>query len=170
MLLQYGVFMNRLLFFWTIFIFFSIDYVLAETKKIDPKTLEKKLSLQTIEISDLLASDSKNKSVLKYQGYKLHDVLDLIFQKDIQWKSHKNIVFECTDGYKAVIPVSLVVKYQAYLVTNFANNQTFEIKNHTQGGKIVQLKPFYLVWNDSEMQAISKARFWPYQIDKITMN
>lgn len=137
--------------------------------ELDLDNLGKSLKSTSVEITDALTSSEKKLNFVKYDGYKLTEVLALVFKNDKKWKNSKVIVFECADGYKAEIQTDIIFKYDGYLVYKFSDNSKFEISNNTQGGKIVQLSPLYLVWNSKEMISPSKARFWPYQIVSISI-
>jgi cytochrome c2 len=105
----------------------------------------------------------------KYIGFPSLPVLKKIY-KD-QLTSNKDIYLTCTDGYKPSIPVVKFLKYNSYLVYKNVDNSNFTLINKNQNNEYIELKPFYLVWDNLKHSELIKggAYDFPYQIESIDL-
>ena len=105
----------------------------------------------------------------KYLGF---PVLNLLkeFYKD-QLVSNKDIHITCTDGYKPSIPVVKFLKYDSFLVFKSGNKENFTLINKNQNNEFIELRPFYLIWDNIKHPELKKqgAYDFPYQIESIDL-
>jgi cytochrome c2 len=85
--------------------------------------------------------------------------------------SSKDIYITCTDGYKPSIPVVKFLKYDSYLVFKGGSKENFTLINKNQNSEFIELKPFYLVWDNLKHPELMKqgAYDFPYQIESVDL-
>lgn len=123
-----------------------------------------RLGAKPVTLVDGLESTAKKKVKAEYTGYPVAKVLDAAFGDRKTWAKAKDVVFECADGYRARVPAAELARRKGYLVYQRKGDSTFSLTNETQGGKRVNLAPYYLVWDDATMQKPENAGNWPYQV------
>jgi mono/diheme cytochrome c family protein len=102
---------------------------------------------------------------MKYEGYRLADVIFLALGSSGAETKGKDLFFHCADGYTPSMPLDDAVTGNGVLARRDLNApvdllwQTFR-----QGKDAMTPAPFYLVWPTSRHDAI-----WPYQIQHISI-
>ncbi len=129
--------------------------------------------VQSLEQTELLNLDSPvtievfephELQTVRYMGWKTRDILQKILGPD--WIKNEEVLFTCSDGYQASIPVANFLAHDSYLVYEREGSKEFELINSLQLNEKVNLGPFYLVWdniNDPVIRA-EGASLWPYQV------
>lgn len=104
-----------------------------------------------------------------YVGIWARDLLDAAFGQ--AWQQAGAVVFECADGYRALIAPEKLVASRALLAWASADAEPFTLVNRLQGDEQVDLEPFYLVWDNREDTALREAGAsdWPYQVVGISV-
>lgn len=102
-----------------------------------------------------------------YQGYPAAPMLDQLLGSG--WRAPGVLVsFEALDGYRSMVPASLIQRYDPFLVYANAQGGDFSVEmpplNHR-----VPVGPWYLVWNNvlyPELRA-EAASYWPFQVTRV---
>lgn len=87
------------------------------------------------------------------------------------WRDAGAVLFECADGYRALIEPSKLAEHRALLSWARGDGQPFALVNRLQNGEAVELAPFYLVWDNLESPRLRAqgASDWPYQVVGIAL-
>ena len=135
------------------------------------KISSKALSLQQIkkmtpeiEISYKGESSQENFSAI---GFALIPVLNSIYGDT--WKTFEGVLFTALDGYKIDIPTTRILKYNPVLAYRYKNPQTSFTYNSKGNEGVIELGPYYLVWDNITYPELIKdgGYGWPYQISEI---
>lgn len=118
------------------------------TENLDLKILKKKLSSKIITVDDPVYKKKK-----QYEAFLLTDVLLFLNLKD----KFEDIEFTCSDGYKPVLEMDLIVKAQPFLAFRDVDAKDWE--EFSVGKSKKTPGPFYLIWPSKIEEAA-----WPYQI------
>ena len=108
-----------------------------------------------------------NKNNKRYMGFPLEELLDAVVFKRFAFDTTDAIVhFECTDGYRPTMPVSLVFGQNAgYLVHR--DLEAPPGRAWADSLEEARFKPFYLVWDGTQP---GDHRFmWPYGLIRIKL-
>ncbi|NIV41932.1 MAG: c-type cytochrome [Candidatus Dadabacteria bacterium] len=110
--------------------------------------------------------EHKNRTYTGFSGYEL---LKSIYKQDLQ--SDKDLYITCTDGYKPSIPVTKFLTYESYFAFNTPGQTKFNLINKNQSNELVDLKPFYLIWDNIKYPELKKlgAYDFPYQIESVDL-
>ncbi len=104
-----------------------------------------------------------------YAGVWVNRLLDSVYGE--AWHQAGAVVFECADGYRALVAPERLLGARALLAWAAADDHAFTLVNRLQGDEPVDLAPYYLVWDnreDPELRAAG-AGDWPYQIVGIAL-
>jgi cytochrome c2 len=104
-----------------------------------------------------------------YVGRPFNSVMDELF--GVTWHKQDEVLLTCADGYQSSIAPEKFLSHKAWLVWERADHASFEVRNNLQGGELVKLGPYYLVWeneNDAEIRAGGATDF-PYQVVAIDL-
>ena len=140
-----------------------------EEKIVNQASLDK-IKPFTINVTDPIASTNKKKVNVKYVAYDGRAIFDLAFGNRDAWIKSKNIIIECADGYKPVLPISDFVNGEFYFAISRADGKDFSLNNQSKGGKLEKLAPYYIVWTRKSIQAANKGHYWPYQVVGLQLN
>jgi len=104
-----------------------------------------------------------------YVGRPFNDVLDELF--GVKWRKQEEVLLTCADGYQSSIAAEKFLSHKAWLVWERGDQGAFELKNKLQGGEIVPLGPYYLVWDNQDDAGILSegATDFPYQITSVDL-
>ncbi len=105
----------------------------------------------------------------RFTGFPLNSLLTAVYGKDL--KTAEEILFTCLDGYQPSIPSIKFKKYSSYLVYASPDKREFTLGNKLQNNELVELEPFYLVWDNiahPELKAEGESD-WPYQVTTIDL-
>lgn len=131
--------------------------VVKKVNQNDLKKLVGEVQLQTIEPHD--------KSQVTYVGFLLNKVLDAVYGEG--WRKTKKIKFTCLDGYSPQLDHTLFFKHEAYLTYAKAGSEQFSLKKNNEGGKIVDMSPYYLTWDARKSSVLNNVNNRPYQLSAI---
>jgi len=116
---------------------------------------------QEIKIFDPVENREKT-----FRAIPTNAVLDKVYGAD--WRNREEMVIAALDGYESAISVSRFLKYNSYIAFEDVNRPQF-ILVKAADGKLVELGPFWLVWdnlNQPELKAwVSYG--WPWQMGSI---
>nr|NIT14463.1 hypothetical protein [Candidatus Dadabacteria bacterium] len=104
-----------------------------------------------------------------YTGFSTADLLKNIYKENLQ--NNKVLYITCTDGYKPSIPVVKFLTYPSYLVFKASGDEDFMLINKNQNNEAVELKPFYLIWDNIKHPELREqgAYDFPYQIESVDL-
>lgn len=131
---------------------------------------DSKLSQQTIKVIEPHESSLDRYTYVEYTAIPLDALLSRWFGN--QWRSPNNqIVFLAKDGYRSAISSQKLAKYHAYLAFARSDNKTFKVDNLAQNQHAVDLGPYYLIWDNLNIQELIDfgAYDWPYQVTTIDL-
>lgn len=104
----------------------------------------------------------------KMKGFRVIPLFDSVLGKE--WRTKDAILYTCTDGYHADVPVAKILSGNPILTVSFANPKLpFTAVNTEEGNVKVPLGPYYLVWEvqkHPELRA-DAAYIWPYQVTQL---
>lgn len=104
-----------------------------------------------------------------YRGVPARTLLDAVFGE--AWREAGAVLFECADGYRAMIGSDKLLAHDALLAWASGDDHAFTLVNTLQGGESVRLAPFYLVWDNIGVEPLltDGANDWPYQVVGISL-
>jgi hypothetical protein len=131
-------------------------------KNLSFEELKKLIPVQKITVWDGNAEQDDT-----YKGIPMVPLLDVIYGKT--WRDSEELLFTCLDGYQPEVPVEKFVQYPSYLTFEKEGPKEFKLSNKQQNAEVVDLAPFYLVWDNLKFPALkkTKGRGWPYQVTGI---
>jgi mono/diheme cytochrome c family protein len=102
---------------------------------------------------------------LRFDATPLVPVLDAAYGPS--WRARDAVVFHCADGYKSLVKVQRILRYQPLLAHRRRDQPRFEVRN--QDGHTVPLGPYYLVWDNLKAPELQEtgAKGWPYQVEAV---
>lgn len=105
----------------------------------------------------------------EYTGFPVSALFTEVYGEE--WKSSEEILFTCSDGYQPSIPCARFKEYPAYLVYGCADKKEFTLVSKRQNNELVQLGPFYLVWDNLKYPELKAegGEGWPYQVTTIDL-
>ncbi|MCI0455340.1 MAG: c-type cytochrome [Candidatus Dadabacteria bacterium] len=136
-------------------------------KVIKELSLEKlKKVIQSTTITVFEPTESEN---IRYNGFPVNNLLTGIYGD--KWKETEEILFTCRDGYQKSIPSIEFKEYPSYLVYTNPDKVEFTLINRLQNNQLVDLGPFYLVWDNISHPELQDegASNWPYQVTTIDL-
>ena len=128
-------------------------------------TLEKlKQLIPPVKVRVLEPHESQER---EYIGFPVSQLLTFVYGDE--WKKFDEILFSCRDGYEAAIPTENFSRFISYLVYGSTDKEQFTLINKLQGNEVVDLGPFYIIWDDIKFPEVLKigSVYWPYQITTI---
>lgn len=108
------------------------------------------------------------KSPKTYKVVNLNKILDAVYGKS--WKKGPILSTMCKDGFQPQINTKKLLKYGAYLAYAETNTKDFKIKKPAENNRIVELAPFYMVWDNLKHKDLldePTMQDWPYQLTQI---
>jgi len=133
-------------------------------KTLSLEQIERLIPSKTIMVFEPHESENR-----EYVGFTLNALFTEVYGG--KWKGTEEILFTCIDGYQPSIPSAKFKEYLAYLVYGRADKKEFTLVNRLQNNELVQLGPFYLVWDNlrhPELRA-EGGEDWPYQVTTIDL-
>ena len=99
-----------------------------------------------------------------YSGIKMSSLLDAAYGPT--WRDAEELLFTCTDGYQPSIPGERFKKQESFVAFSREGSPTFSLNNRFHNGEVVELGPFYLVWDNLKNTELKQAggEGWPYQV------
>lgn len=129
--------------------------------------------MKTLSFDELKAKKSSVKvfdpistTETQYQGVAFKEVLGTVYGS--VWRSAgEELIVTAKDGHQPSIPISIFLSNTSYLA--FAKDDS-EFSQESEG-KIIELSPYYLIWENIENARIREksASIWPYQISSIDL-
>ncbi len=101
-------------------------------------------------------------------GFPLSEVLKNFLGEN--WKEMEGMHFTARDGYKTSVPMSKILKYEPVLAFRYTDaTLAFTANKKTKVPQVVELGPYYLVWNNIQHPEVKQNGYkdWPYQIIRI---
>ena len=104
-----------------------------------------------------------------YVGVPAAELLQALFGS--RWRDAGSVLFECADGYRALVEPARLQHSRALLAFARADRAPFTLRNRLQNDEQVTLAPFYLVWDNLHDAALRAegATAWPYQVVGIAL-
>jgi cytochrome c2 len=133
-------------------------------KKLSLDQIEKIIAPKTVTVFEPHESENR-----QYRGFPVDKLFTAVYGDD--WIKTEEILFTCSDGYEATIPSSQFRKYSSYLAYAIPGRKEFTLINRLQNNELVELGPFYLVWDNihnPELKAEGGSG-WPYQVVAIDL-
>ena len=126
--------------------------------------LEELVGIKTVTVYEPHELDNR-----EYRGFPLRDVLTAVYGEN--WKEAEEILFTCSDGYQPSVPSIKFKTYESYLVYTSPDKDEFTLVNELQNNEVVQLGPFYLVWDNIKYPELKAegGSDWPYQVTTIDL-
>lgn len=99
-----------------------------------------------------------------YRGVPVRALLDALYGD--AWRQTGAVLFECADGYRALVSPDKLMRNAALLSWASEDVRGFKLINRLQGDEMVELGPFYLVWDNLAHADLfaEGASDWPYQV------
>jgi cytochrome c2 len=133
-------------------------------KRLSLDQIEKIIAPKTVTVFEPLELENR-----QYRGFPVDKLFTAVYGND--WMEIEEVLFTCSDGYQPSIPSSQFREYSSYLVYASPDKKEFTLINKLQNNELVELGPFYLVWdniNNPELRA-EGASGWPYQVVAIDL-
>jgi mono/diheme cytochrome c family protein len=131
-------------------------------KTLSLERIEKLIPSNTVMVFEPHESENR-----EYIGFPINTLFTEVYGE--KWKEAEEILFTCSDGYQPSIPSARFKEYPAYLVYERADKKEFTLVNKPQNNELVQLGPFYLVWDNFKYPELKAegGEGWPYQVTTI---
>jgi hypothetical protein len=117
--------------------------------------------------SQLKTIEPHNKTEMTYIGLDFDKLLSAVYGES--WKQTKKINFTCLDGYNPLVDHNLFLKHDAYLTYAKLGSKEFSVKKNNDGGKVVDMRPFYLTWDTEKSPILNNVNNRPYQLTAIDL-
>lgn len=133
-------------------------------KALSLEQIEKLIPFKTVMVFDPHGSENRS-----YVGFPINALFTEVYGEG--WKNSEDILITCYDGYQPSIPSARFKEYPAYLVYGRADKKEFTLINKLQNNELVQLGPFYLVWDNLKYPELKAegGEGWPYQVTTIDL-
>ena len=120
------------------------------------------------EIKSVIVDNPTDSSIRSYQGFSLISILNSVFTS--KWKDNDIVKFIATDGYQAIIPVSVINQHNGIIAIG-ENSQRGFSKLLRRNAVSVDPGPFYLVWENIQDVSAKKESWlsWPWQLTRIEL-
>ncbi len=115
--------------------------------------------------SNIKVLDPHEQNSQQYSGFATNTLFDHVYGDS--WQQQEEVLFTCADGYQPSIPVKRFLQYESFLTYKKVNSPQFQLLNNLHNREIVELGPFYLVWDNVTQPHTSRPSQWPYQITAI---
>jgi len=89
--------------------------------------------------------DPLEQTTTTYKALPLNTVLEKIYGGKL--KQAEELLFTCSDGYKPSIPQDAFSVAHTFLAFERVGQKSFSLINKLEGGKKIDLAPFYLIWD-----------------------
>ncbi len=115
------------------------------------------LKLRRVRVDDPVYRTSKD-----YEGYDIGEVVGAVFADAIAGAADADVVFVCSDGYRATMPVTDVRDGGVLAVRDVGAPPEVRWQPLRQGREYMLPAPYYLVWPPAS--ASGRDRPWPYRV------
>jgi cytochrome c2 len=124
--------------------------------------------LQTLIPSSVVkVLDPYKQNIQQYKGFAINVLLESLYGNN--WQQQEEVLLTSPDGYQVAIPMKRFLQYQGFLAYENVNSPQFEITNNLVEQTIMELTPFYLIWDNINQPHSSQLSQWPYQIMSIEL-
>ncbi len=119
--------------------------------------------VKTLQIDNV--TDSR---VVTYEGVLLADLLDAVYGP--MWKRYDAVTFTAQDGYRPVIPGSIIRQHSGLIALREAGKPGFS-SIRRENGEQIDPGPFYLLWENIHDHKANKEGWlsWPWQLASIEL-
>jgi cytochrome c2 len=129
--------------------------------RLDAGTLAQKLRPRRLAVYEPIEH-----KVVEFEGFDAREVLDLAYGP--RWRTSEELLMTCLDGFQPSVPAQRFIDHTALLAYKRLDQpQQFTVaKPDAKAPKIVELGPWYLVW-ENQRDAVVRADLdygWPYQL------
>jgi len=121
-----------------------------------PAALER-LRSRRIRVDDPVYHVSK-----EYEGYDVGDVIDALLGPDVRVGANVDVVFVCSDGYRARLPIANIRDGGVLAARDTSVPLDVRWQPLRQGREYMLPAPYYLVWPPRRNPAIEYP--WPYRV------
>src|SRR5215831_444710 len=121
-----------------------------------PAALER-LRSRRIRVDDPVYHVSK-----EYEGYDVGDVIDALLGPDVRVGANVDVVFVCSDGYRARLPIANIRDGGLLATRDMSVPPDVRWQPLRQGREYMLPAPYYLVWPPRRNPAIEYP--WPYRV------
>ena len=108
--------------------------------------------------------DADEMNDVTYDVFSMGPILEKIYGKK---QNGEELLFTCLDGYQPSIPLKNFKERHAYLAVSREGGD-FAIVNKHEGGKRINVGPFYLVWEKADGIPHDEDA-WPYQVTTVDL-
>jgi mono/diheme cytochrome c family protein len=133
-------------------------------KTLSLEQIEKLIPAKTVMVFEPHESENR-----EYIGFPVNALFTEVYGEE--WKSSEEILLTCSDGYQPSIPCARFKEYPTYLVYGRADKKEFTLVNKLQNNELVELGPFYLVWDNLKHPELKAegSEGWPYEVTTIEL-
>ncbi len=122
---------------------------------------------KTVGEARLKTIEPHDKKEVVYIGFDFSKLLTAVYGDE--WKKMKKITFKCSDGFNPLVDPKLFLKQTSFLVYAKEGTADFTLKKDNDGGKIVDMSPYYLTWDISNAPQLNNVNNRPYQLVSIDL-
>jgi cytochrome c2 len=101
----------------------------------------------------------------QYRSFAINALFDYLYGDN--WQQQEEVLLTCMDGYQSSLPVKYFLQYKGFLAYEKLDSSRFEITNNFLQQPVVELTPFYLIWDNVNQPHSSQLSQWPYQVMSI---
>jgi mono/diheme cytochrome c family protein len=98
----------------------------------------------------------------EYEGYDIGEVIDTLFAGDVRANTNVDVVFVCSDGYRARLPIANIRDGGVLAARDTSVPLDVRWQPLRQGREYMLPTPYYLVWPPRRNPAIEYP--WPYRV------
>ncbi|HUK36942.1 MAG TPA: cytochrome c [Vicinamibacterales bacterium] len=120
------------------------------------------VSLSTLRTRRVRVDDPVYRTQKEYEGYDIGDVVDAVFGPDARRSPQIDIVFVCSDGYRATLPMAHARDGGVLATRDVSVPADVRWQPLRQGREYMLPAPYYLVWPAQRDPALQYP--WPYRV------
>ena len=116
----------------------------------------------------LIVDNLSNSKITNYQGVLLTTVLHQVFGDD--WKQAEAIKFIAEDGYRVIVPTTLIKRHTGFIATGEVGEKGFK-PIQRKNNESIDPGPFFLVWENIKDRNAKKEHWlgWSWQLSSIEL-
>lgn len=123
---------------------------------------------QTKDTTTLAVDNPSDSRITNYQGVLLTTLLDQVFNNS--WKQSEAIKFIAEDGYRVIIPITLITLHTGFIATGEVGKKGFK-RIQRKNNESIDPGPFFLVWENIKDSSVKQEYWlsWPWKLSSIEL-
>ncbi len=111
--------------------------------------------------------DPYEQQIQQYRGFALNALFESLYGDN--WQQQEEVLLTGMDGYQTAISVNYFLQYKGFLAYEKLDSPQFKVTNNLLQPTLVELTPFYLIWDNVNQPHSSQLSQWPDQVMSIEL-